>query len=474
MTRHVPLASTWPARRDAATGTGRRRRHRAHGAARSRCLTRSCTCTWRPATPCSTAPPTRTSWSSGPSSRRWTPSPSPTATAPTARSGSPRPACRAGSGRCSGWTSPSRRCTPGPGAPAGPARPAGRRPPGAGRPPAAERSATGGCPGSTFLAGSKRGWAALCRLVSATHLAGERGDPVSTLDLVAEHVAGARRAWCCSAPAPSWAGRPTLRRDDLAQAALAPWLEVVDRADLLVELVSHRLPGSGPGVLAARRPDGRRRPVGRSGRWCSPTRSATPTGSTPRPSTCSTRPAGWCRSASTSAPRPVRQRRGLPQVRQADGRGGRGGLPVRRARLRQRPGGPAAARPHPHRRRPLRPRPAPRPRPGGGALPGVPGGHRRGRRAAPTADGVLRARCESAVGRRYGGAPRQRIWKRLDDELQTIGALGYAPYFLTVADVTDLIKDMGRALRGARVRARAAWSTTCSASPASTRCGTTC
>ena len=56
---------------------------------------------------------------------------------------------------------------------------------------------------------------------------------------------------------------------------------------------------------------------------------------------------------------------------------------------------------------------------------------------------MLRARCEAGIGRRFGSAPRQRIWKRLDDELQTIGTLGYAPYFLTVADVTDLIKDMG-------------------------------
>ena len=117
-----------------------------------------------------------------------------------------------------------------------------------------------------------------------------------------------------------------------------------------------------------------------------------------------------------------RQRRGLPQVRQADGRGGRGGLPVRRARSDSAPGGPAAARPHPGRRRPVRARPARRPRPGGGALPGVRGGHRRGRRGGTaTADGVLRARCEAGVGRRYGSAPRQRIWKRLDDELQMIG-----------------------------------------------------
>ncbi len=45
-------------------------------------------------------------------------------------------------------------------------------------------------PRVTFLAGSRRGWAAVCRLISATHLAGERGQPVSSLDLVAEHVSG--------------------------------------------------------------------------------------------------------------------------------------------------------------------------------------------------------------------------------------------------------------------------------------------
>ncbi len=60
-----------------------------------------------------------------------------------------------------------------------------------------------------------------------------------------------------------------------------------------------------------------------------------------------------------------------------------------------------------------------------------------------TADIALRARCEGAVGDRYGSAPRQVIWKRLDDELEMIRGLGYGSYFLTVADVTDLIKGMG-------------------------------
>jgi error-prone DNA polymerase len=105
-------------------------------------------------------------------------------------------------------------------------------------------------PRVTFLAGSRRGWAAVCRLVSATHLAGERGRPVSTLDLVAEHVSGSvgtGDVLVMLGPASELGRAATLRRDDLAQAALRPWLEVVDRADLLVELVSHRLPGAGPG-----------------------------------------------------------------------------------------------------------------------------------------------------------------------------------------------------------------------------------
>ena len=63
--------------------------------------------------------------------------------------------------------------------------------------------------------------------------------------------------------------------------------------------------------------------------------------------------------------------------------------------------------------------------------------------AAGDARRLLRARCEAGVADRYGNAPSQRIRQRLDDELQVIDGLGYAPYFLTVADVTDLVRDLG-------------------------------
>ncbi|HEY5335630.1 MAG TPA: DNA polymerase III subunit alpha [Mycobacteriales bacterium] len=61
---------------------------------------------------------------------------------------------------------------------------------------------------------------------------------------------------------------------------------------------------------------------------------------------------------------------------------------------------------------------------------------------APTDDAALRARCEAGLGRRamVGTAA---VRDRLDTELSMIGGLGYAPYFLTVARVVDLIREMG-------------------------------
>jgi len=59
---------------------------------------------------------------------------------------------------------------------------------------------------------------------------------------------------------------------------------------------------------------------------------------------------------------------------------------------------------------------------------------------------VLAQRCRGAVGARYPGVTDGewgRINARLDEELEVIAALGYPTYFLTVATVTDLIRDMG-------------------------------
>src|SRR6187200_75950 len=101
-------------------------------------------------------------------------------------------------------------------------------------------------PRVTFLASGKAGWAAVCRLVSATHHAGERGTPVCTPALVTEHVAG-REVRVLLGPTSELGRAATLRRDDLGSAVLRRWLDLVGPEQLVVEVVSHRLPGSGPG-----------------------------------------------------------------------------------------------------------------------------------------------------------------------------------------------------------------------------------
>lgn len=58
------------------------------------------------------------------------------------------------------------------------------------------------------------------------------------------------------------------------------------------------------------------------------------------------------------------------------------------------------------------------------------------------APGVLRARCEAGLAERYG-TPDAETLTRLDDELAVIGTLGFESYFLTVADVVGLIRELG-------------------------------
>jgi error-prone DNA polymerase len=288
-------------------------------------------------------------------------------------------------------------------------------------------------PRATFLAGSKQGWAALCRLVSATHLAGERGTPVTSLELIAEHVAG-KDVLVMLGPGSELGRAATLRRDDLARSALRRWLDVVDRSDLIVEVVSHRLPGSGPGSSphAARmagisRDEGLGVVLTNAVRYAD--RSDAPT-------------VDVLDAARRLVPLDLRHvDRG-----NAEGflKSGKQMVEVAEEVCRYAGLGDRDARQLLARTRMVADRCAVDPREdlGLGEV------HfpefdvlRDGRHE--TADAMLRARCEGSIGDRYGNAPRQRIWKRLDDELQTIGRLGYASYFLTVGDVTDLIKQMG-------------------------------
>ncbi len=318
----------------------------------------------------------------------------------------------------------------------------------AGREPARDRTpARGGAfrdqrlPRVTFLAGSKRGWAAVCRLVSATHLAGERGAPVSTLDLVAEHVSsavGSGDVLVMLGPGSELGRAATLRRDDLAHAALAPWLEVVDRADLLVEVVSHRLPGSGPGssphaarMAALARSTGLgvvlTNAVRYADRLDAPTVDVLDAARRLVPLDLRHVDRGNAEGFLKSGKQMAEV---AEEICRYAGLGSDSTREARRLLAHTRTVGDRCAL-------------DPRHDLGLGEVHFPEFGFRQESVELQTADGALRARCEGAVGGRYGSAPRQRIWKRLDDELGIIGSLGYAPYFLTVADVTDLIKDMG-------------------------------
>ncbi|MBK5308072.1 MAG: DNA polymerase III subunit alpha [Frankiaceae bacterium] len=101
-------------------------------------------------------------------------------------------------------------------------------------------------PRVVLLARDGRGWAALCRLVSATHLAGERGAPVCSLDLVADYAGSAAQAGSVAVllgPASELGRALAVRRPDAARAHLDRWRDVLGRDAVVVEVVSHRGPG---------------------------------------------------------------------------------------------------------------------------------------------------------------------------------------------------------------------------------------
>ncbi|SDM60644.1 DNA polymerase III, alpha subunit [Geodermatophilus siccatus] len=92
-------------------------------------------------------------------------------------------------------------------------------------------------PRVTFLARDGAGWRSLCRLTSATHLRGTRGEPVSSLALAAEHAPGLVALLGPDSPV----GRALAAgRADLASARLAAWRAVFGPGSLVLEVVHHR------------------------------------------------------------------------------------------------------------------------------------------------------------------------------------------------------------------------------------------
>jgi error-prone DNA polymerase len=314
-------------------------------------------------------------------------------------------------------------------------------------------------PRITVLAGNKAGWAALCRLVSATHLRGERGVPVTTRELVARHLAGDFAGpaggedpdlLVMLGPSSELGWAATLRRDDLARGVLRSWQQITAPAQLLVEVVSHRVPGSGPGSSA------------HAARMAA-LAASTSLGVESVVLTNAVRYAERTDAPAVDVLDAVRRLVPL-DVRHVDRSNAEGFLKsgkqmadvadeiCRLAGFDQREAERMLTRTRiVADRLALDPRAdlglgevhfpefdvvdrrssVSRPRVSTSSTAGTPG------------DAALRARCEGAIGRRYAPDQQAKVEQRLADELGVIAQLGYASYFLTVADVVDLIGEMG-------------------------------
>jgi error-prone DNA polymerase len=315
-------------------------------------------------------------------------------------------------------------------------------------------------PRITVLAGNKAGWAALCRLVSATHLRGERGVPVTTRQLVAEHLASSFGAGdqepdllVMLGPASELGWAATLRRDDLARGVLRSWQQVTEPTQLLVEVVSHRVPGSGPGSSA------------HAARMAA-LAASTSLGVESVVLTNAVRYAERSDAPAVDVLDAVRRLVPL-DVRHVDRTNAEGFLKsgkqmadvadeiCRLAGFDQREAERMLTR-----TRIVADRLALDPRADLGlgeihfpdGLLAATESREQAQQAtrfvefgssSGVGDAALRARCEAGIGRRYAPDQHAVVQTRLTDELGVIAQLGYASYFLTVADVVDLIGEMG-------------------------------
>ncbi|GAA1790626.1 MAG: DNA polymerase III subunit alpha [Actinobacteria bacterium] len=309
------------------------------------------------------------------------------------------------------------------------------------------------------------GWAALCRLVTDTHLRGERGIPISAPDRVAHYAAGApgragggeirccpgdskrpHRAGCAE-PArlivllgpDSDVGRAVLRKDlAAARDLLRAWQTVLPRDGLVVEIVCHGGPDgtSGsrnhaarmlnladaqgvPAILTAavRHID----PV--DARIVDVLDAARRLVLLDRRHLDRVSEAGHLASTATMhrIAREVAERAGHTTYDRADRLIAETlALAHRCAQNPRRDLGIGAVHlPEPH-------------------ILGIPEGTDPQR--------VLDERCHAAILTRYAGATeseRAAVERRLREELDVVAALGYPTYFMTVATVVDLIREMG-------------------------------
>ncbi|MFV0428889.1 MAG: DNA polymerase III subunit alpha [Arachnia sp.] len=282
-------------------------------------------------------------------------------------------------------------------------------------------------PRVVVLASSRAGWGSLCELISAVHLRGERGTPVATAELIETHCARGNVVVMMGAdslPAELIVGGQL----DAAIAELARWRDRLgDR--LVVAATNHHIAGRGAG--SAHQAAGLLRAAERLG--------------APSVLTNQVRMARRGQAATVDVLDAARRLVPL-DIRNIDRRNAEGYLKsgAAMALAAEEAARYAGSDPVALLRRTRDLAEACRLDPIGDIGLGeirLPEFETLGT-TLEQAPAVLRARCEAGLARLFP-APGAELLGRLDDELAVISKLGFESYFLTVADVVDLIHGLG-------------------------------
>jgi error-prone DNA polymerase len=293
------------------------------------------------------------------------------------------------------------------------------------------------------------GWGRLCRLVTQTHLSGERGAPVSSPELIAEHAVdprtGALALVVLLGPASDVGQALLARRPDRARMLLGQWVDLMPRGGVVIEVVCHGGPEGTPASLGhAARLLGLATEVGLPTVLTAAVRHADPGGAVTvdvldaarRLVPLDTRHLDRVTTAghlSSSA----QMYAVACDVARAAGAGVSGGGSGERDRARQLMADTVALAQSCalDLRTDI----------GIGSV-HLPEPSTLGIATGESPQEILAARCRGAIATRYGGAgdaELSAVASRLEDELRVIAELGYPTYFMTVAAVCDLIRDLG-------------------------------
>jgi error-prone DNA polymerase len=293
------------------------------------------------------------------------------------------------------------------------------------------------------------GWGRLCRLVTQSHLSGERGAPVASAQLIAEHAVdprtGALALLVLLGPASDVGQALLARRPDRARRLLRQWVDLLPRGGVVIEVVCHGGPEGTPASLGhAARLLGLATEAVLPAVLTAAVRHADPGGAVTvdvldaarRLVPLDTRHLDRVTTAGHLGSS-AQMYAVACDVCRASGAGVSGGSNGERDRARQLMADTVALAQACalDSRTDL----------GIGSV-HLPEPSALGIAADESPQEVLAARCRGAIATRYGGAgeaERSSVASRLEDELRVIAGLGYPTYFMTVATVCDLIRDLG-------------------------------